>query len=48
MAGLFRCMLCTHKKAGDEEAQLMHIADSLDSLAKRLDHIERLVSFNNL
>ncbi|XP_074029888.1 hyaluronan synthase-like protein kkv isoform X2 [Leptinotarsa decemlineata] len=43
LAGLFRCMLCTHQKAGDEKAQLMHIADSLDSLAKRLDHIEKVV-----
>nr|ALM23645.1 chitin synthetase 1b [Leptinotarsa decemlineata] len=43
LAGLFRCMLCTHQKAGDEKAQLMHIADSLDSLARRLDHIEKVV-----
>nr|CAI5837000.1 unnamed protein product [Callosobruchus analis] len=43
LAGLFRCMFCTHQKAGDEKAQLMHIADSLDSLSKRLDHIERVI-----
>lgn len=41
LAGLFRCMLCTHKKAGDEETQLIHIANSLDALGKRLDHIEK-------
>ncbi|CAH1115687.1 unnamed protein product [Psylliodes chrysocephalus] len=43
LAGLFRCMLCTHQKAGDEKAQLIHIGDSLDSLGKRLDHIERVI-----
>ncbi|CAH2005830.1 unnamed protein product [Acanthoscelides obtectus] len=43
LAGLFRCMFCTHQKSGDEKAQLMHIADSLDSLSKRLDHIERVI-----
>ncbi|KAJ8958903.1 hypothetical protein NQ318_019671 [Aromia moschata] len=43
LAGLFRCMLCTHQKAGDEKAQLMHIADSLDRLSKRLDHIEKVI-----
>lgn len=41
LAGLFKCMLCTHQKSGDEQAQLIHIADSLDSLGKRLDHIEK-------
>jgi len=40
-AGLFKCMLCTHQKAGDEKAQLMHIGESLDTLQKRLDHIEK-------
>ncbi|CAH0557892.1 unnamed protein product [Brassicogethes aeneus] len=43
LAGLFRCMLCTHQKAGDEKAQLIHIGDTLDVLAKRLDHIEKVV-----
>lgn len=41
LAGLFKCMLCTHQKAGDEKAQLIHIADSLDMLSKRLDNIEK-------
>ncbi|KAJ8929966.1 hypothetical protein NQ314_017289 [Rhamnusium bicolor] len=43
LAGLFRCMLCTHQKNSDEKAQLIHIADSLDTLAKRLDHIEKVI-----
>ncbi|XP_066155137.1 chitin synthase chs-2 isoform X1 [Euwallacea fornicatus] len=43
LAGLFKCMLCTHQKAGDEKAQLIHIGESLDSLQKRLDHIEKVV-----
>lgn len=43
LAGLFRCMLCTHKKDGEEKIQLMHIADSLDKLSKKLETIERFV-----
>ncbi|XP_017770728.1 PREDICTED: uncharacterized protein LOC108558345 [Nicrophorus vespilloides] len=43
VAGLFKFMLCTHQKSGDEKAQLIHIADSLDVLSKRLDHIEKVV-----
>ncbi|XP_050306093.1 chitin synthase chs-2 isoform X2 [Anthonomus grandis grandis] len=43
LAGLFKCMLCTHQKAGDEKAQLIHIGESLDTLQKRLDHIEKVV-----
>lgn len=41
LAGLFKCMLCTHQKAGDEKAQLINIGDSLELLAKRLEHIEK-------
>lgn len=41
VAGLFRCMLCTHGKTSDEKAQLIHIADSLDTLKKKLDNVER-------
>lgn len=41
LAGLFKCMLCTHQKAGDEKAQLISIADSLEVLNKRLDNIEK-------
>lgn len=41
VAGLFRIMLCTHGKTSDEKAQLIHIADSLDTLKKKLDNVER-------
>lgn len=41
VSGLFKFMLCTHQKSGDEKAQLIHIADTLDALSKRLDHIEK-------
>lgn len=41
LAGLFKCMLCTHQKAGDEKAQLINISESLEALMKRLDHIEK-------
>ena len=43
LAGLFKCMLCTHQANGDEKAQLITIADTLESLNKRLDHIEKYV-----
>ncbi|XP_044267838.1 chitin synthase chs-2 isoform X2 [Tribolium madens] len=43
LAGLFKCMLCTHQKAGDEKASLINIADSLEMLNKRLDHIEKTI-----
>ncbi|XP_075212205.1 hyaluronan synthase-like protein kkv [Lycorma delicatula] len=42
-AGLFRCMFCTYPKPIDEKQQLLRIADSLDSLAKRLDSIEKVM-----
>jgi chitin synthase len=41
VAGLFRCLLCTHGKTSDEKAQLIHIADSLDTLKKKLETLER-------
>lgn len=40
-AGLFKCLLCTHGKTSDEKAQLIHIADSLDSLSKKMENLER-------
>lgn len=40
-AGLFKCMLCTHKKDGEEKIQLMHIAESLEKLEKKLETIEK-------
>lgn len=43
VAGLFRCLLCTHGKTSDEKAQLIHIADSLDTLKKKLESLERHV-----
>ncbi|KAK9707880.1 hypothetical protein QE152_g27556 [Popillia japonica] len=43
LAGLFKCMLCTHQSNGDEKAQLINIADNLERLAKRLDHIEKVI-----
>lgn len=45
LAGLFKCMLCTHQSNGDEKAQLINIADTLEKLARRLDHIEK---YNNI
>lgn len=41
LAGLFKCMLCTHQKDSDEKNQLVHIANSLDQLNKRIHTIER-------
>ncbi|XP_055379222.1 chitin synthase chs-2 isoform X1 [Condylostylus longicornis] len=40
LAGLFRCILCTHGKTSDEKIQLTHIADALDSIQKRLETLE--------
>lgn len=45
-AGLFRCMFCTYPKPIDEKQQLLRIADSLETLAKRLDVIEKYVLFS--
>jgi chitin synthase len=41
LAGLFKCMCCTHPKNNEEKVQLLRIADSLDKLNRRLDTIER-------
>ncbi|XP_048509220.1 chitin synthase chs-2 isoform X4 [Athalia rosae] len=43
LAGLFKCMLCTHGKPSDEKQQLVAIAESLEQLGKRLDTIEKAV-----
>ncbi|XP_065208101.1 chitin synthase chs-2-like isoform X5 [Planococcus citri] len=40
-AGLFKCMFCTHQKPIDERQQILRIAESLDSMNKRMEHIER-------
>lgn len=41
LAGLFRCMFCTHPKPIDEKQQLLRIAETLEKLEKRLDGIEK-------
>ncbi|XP_014282325.1 chitin synthase chs-2 isoform X2 [Halyomorpha halys] len=43
LAGLFRCMFCTHPKPIDEKQQLLRIAETLEKLEKRLDGIEKVV-----
>lgn len=43
LAGLFKCMLCTHGKPSDEKQQLVAIAESLEQLSMRLETIERAV-----
>ncbi len=40
IGNVLRLMLFTHKKESNERDQLIRIANSLDSLSKRLDHIE--------
>ncbi|GLG95121.1 Chitin synthase 1 variant A [Gryllus bimaculatus] len=43
LAGLFKCMFCVHPKSIDEKQQLLRIAESLDSIGKRLDGVERVM-----
>ncbi|CAG0919230.1 unnamed protein product [Notodromas monacha] len=43
LAGLFKCMCCLYPKPIDEGQQLMKIADSLMTITKRLDTIEKVV-----
>lgn len=40
-AGLFKCMFCTHQKPIDERQQLLRIAESLDSVNKRIENVEK-------
>ena len=40
IGNVLRLMMFTHKKESQERDQLVRIADSLDTLTKRLDHIE--------
>ncbi|KAJ6636552.1 Chitin synthase chs-2 [Pseudolycoriella hygida] len=42
-AGLFRCILCTHGKTSDEAAQLSHIAESLSTIQKKIETLERAI-----
>jgi len=44
MAGLFKCMLCTHPKGSEEKLHLLTIEGSLDKLNRRLDDIERAIN----
>lgn len=40
VAGLFRCMCCTHAKTNTEQVQLMQISDQLRDLDGKLKHLE--------
>lgn len=40
VAGLFRCMLCTHPKSNAEQMQLLQISDQLIELDKKLKQLE--------
>ncbi|XP_075147009.1 hyaluronan synthase-like protein kkv isoform X1 [Haematobia irritans] len=44
LAGLFRCVFCTHGKTSDEKQQLTAIADSLDTIKNRIESIEHTVN----
>lgn len=41
LAGLFRCMLCTHPRDKSETVHLLQIADQLKEINDRLDDLER-------
>ena len=43
LGNIFRVMLFTQKKESSDKEQLFRIADSLDTLTKRLDHIENII-----
>nr|CAD7200070.1 unnamed protein product [Timema douglasi] len=43
LAGLFKIMFCVHPKSVNEQQQLLRIAESLDSLGKRLETLERVL-----
>lgn len=40
VAGLFRCMFCTHPKSNAEQMQLIQIADQLTELDNKLKQLE--------
>ncbi|XP_046403854.1 chitin synthase chs-2-like [Ischnura elegans] len=44
-AGLFKCMLCTHKddSKAEEKRSLLQITESLERLGKRMENIERCI-----
>ncbi|XP_076168647.1 hyaluronan synthase-like protein kkv [Ptiloglossa arizonensis] len=43
LAGLFKCMFCTHGQTSNEKQQLVAIAESLEQLGKRLETMERVL-----
>ena len=43
IGNVLRVMAFTHKKESQDKEQLIRIADSLDTLTKRLDHIENVI-----
>nr|CAD7267356.1 unnamed protein product [Timema shepardi] len=43
LAGLFKCMLCTHPKSVDDKLQLARIAESINSIGRRIEMIERRI-----
>ena len=47
LGNVLRVMAFTHKKESQDKEQLVRIADSLDSLTKRLDHIENVIDPHN-
>lgn len=44
MAGLFRCIFCTHGQTSDEKQQLTNIAESLNTIKNRIEVIEQSVN----
>ena len=47
IGNVLRLMAFTHKKESQDKEQLIRIADSLDTLTKRLDHIENVIDPHN-
>merc|ERR1712223_29975 len=47
IGNVLRLMAFTHKKESQDKEQLIRIADSLDTLGKRLDHIENVIDPHN-
>ncbi|XP_071447222.1 chitin synthase chs-2-like [Hetaerina americana] len=45
LAGLFKCMLCTHvdDTKAEEKRSLLQISESLERLGKRMENLERLI-----
>lgn len=40
-AGLFKCLLCTHEKNSEEKIQLMQINNTLNSVSRKLERLEK-------